>query len=146
MLPTVVDAIDTALTSYSSVQDQKLYHLGKHRDKSQHEIRKKESKTIFGSEQRVGKQTHMLEIFKDLNEQYAQLHADLYASMKENGMFLVSIIFAFKRDRPYSPYMMNNSFVTFFFLSLTQIMTCTIKYNNNFQLFSSLLLLCLVTW
>ena len=88
MLPTVADAIDTVLTSYSSVQDHTLYHLGKTRDKTQHEIRKKESKTRFGSEQCVGKQTHLLEIFKDLNEQYAQLHADLFASMKENGMFL----------------------------------------------------------
>ena len=104
------DAIDTVLSSYSSVQDQKLYHLGKNRDKIHHEIRKKESKTRFGSEQCVGKQTHLLEIYKDTSEQYAQLHADLLASMKENGMYLVSIS-AYERqiDGWSHPYEINNS-------------------------------------
>jgi hypothetical protein len=83
----IVKAADLCLDSFSLLQDRAFYQKSEKVSGNCHYGEIKRSIQHQSEDHHIGKQTHLMEIYAEMEQHFQQLNADLLSSTKENGMY-----------------------------------------------------------
>jgi hypothetical protein len=83
----IVKTADLCFDSFSLLQDRVFYHKGENTIRNCHYEDIKRSLKHQSESHHMEKQTHLMEIYAEMEQHFQQLNADLLSSTKENGNF-----------------------------------------------------------
>jgi hypothetical protein len=81
----LMKSADLCFNSFSILQDRLFYHKKENREGSCHHGQLNKSTEHQYQDEHIVKQTHLMEIYAEMEQHFQQLNADLLSSTKENG-------------------------------------------------------------